>query len=82
MPSPGALAQVRQLLCTRCNERPSRVARRQRYGIYRVCDAIDAGAKRENFLIVDCGPAHIAKKTRAFVESLKGKLQLFSRRSG
>jgi hypothetical protein len=41
-----------------------------------------AGAKRENFLIVDCGPAHIAKKTRAFVESLKGKLQLFSRRSG
>jgi len=30
-----------------------------------------AGAKREIFLIVDCGPAHIAKKTRAFVESLK-----------
>ncbi|MFZ0496085.1 MAG: IS630 family transposase [Methylocella sp.] len=50
-----------------------------------------AGAKREIFLIVDCGPAHIAKKTRAFVESLKGKLRLFylppyapafSRRSG
>jgi hypothetical protein len=41
-----------------------------------------AGVKREIFLIVDCGPAHIAKKTRAFVESLKGKLQLFSRRSG
>jgi DDE superfamily endonuclease len=36
-----------------------------------------ANAKREIFLIVDCGPAHIAKKTSAFVESLKGKLQLF-----
>jgi Winged helix-turn helix/DDE superfamily endonuclease len=50
-----------------------------------------AGANLEIFLIVDCGPAQIAKKTRAFVESLKGKLQLFylppyvpefSRRSG
>jgi transposase len=28
-------------------------------------------------LIVDRGPAHIAKKTRTFVESLKGKLRLF-----
>jgi transposase len=35
------------------------------------------GAKRPIFLIVDRGPAHIAKKTRAFVESLKGKLRLF-----
>jgi hypothetical protein len=26
-----------------------------------------AGAKREIFLIVDCGPARIAKKTTAFV---------------
>src|ERR1700716_4278319 len=29
------------------------------------------GAKRAIFLIVDRGPAHIAKKTKAFVESLK-----------
>ena len=36
-----------------------------------------ARAKRQLFLIVDCGPAHIAKKTRAFVKSLNGKLQLF-----
>ena len=36
-----------------------------------------AGAEHEIFLIVDRGPAHIAKKTRTFVESLKGKLQLF-----
>ncbi len=35
------------------------------------------GAKRPVFLIVDRGPAHIAKKTRAFVESLKGRLRLF-----
>ena len=35
------------------------------------------GAKRPIFLIVDRGPAHIAKKTRAFVESLKGRLRLF-----
>ena len=35
------------------------------------------GAKREIFLIVDRGPAHIAKKTRTFVETLKGKLRLF-----
>ena len=28
-----------------------------------------AGAKRAIFLIVDRGPAHIAKKTRAFVDS-------------
>jgi transposase len=35
------------------------------------------GAKRPIFLIVDRGPAHIAKKTKAFVESLKGRLRLF-----
>jgi hypothetical protein len=38
-----------------------------------------AGAKRAIFLIVDRGPAHIAKKTRAFVDSpIKGA----RRRSG
>ena len=36
-----------------------------------------AGAKRAIFLIVDRGPAHIAKKTRAFVDSQHGRLQLF-----
>jgi transposase len=36
-----------------------------------------AGAKRKVFLIVDRGPAHIAKKTKAFVESQNGKLRLF-----
>ncbi len=35
------------------------------------------GAKRAIFLIVDRGPAHVAKKTRAFVESLNGGLRLF-----
>ena len=35
------------------------------------------GAKRPVFLIVDRGPAHVAKKTRAFVESLNGRLRLF-----
>ena len=35
------------------------------------------GAKRAIFLIVDRGPAHIAKKTRTFVESLNGRLRLF-----
>ena len=35
------------------------------------------GAKRPLFLIVDRGPAHIAKKTKAFVEGLNGKLRLF-----
>jgi hypothetical protein len=29
-------------------------------------------------LIVDRGPAHVAKKTRAFVESLNGGLRLFN----
>ena len=36
-----------------------------------------AGAKRTIFLIVDRGAAHRAKKTKAFVESLSGKLQLY-----
>jgi len=36
-----------------------------------------AGADHPIFLIVDRGPAHIAKKTRSFVETLGGKLQLF-----
>src|SRR5450631_618486 len=35
------------------------------------------GAKHEIFLIVDRGPAHIAKKTRTFVESLKGSCGSF-----
>jgi transposase len=35
------------------------------------------GAKRAIFLIVDRGPAHIAKKTKAFVERQNGKLRLF-----
>ena len=38
---------------------------------------LPVGAKRKIFLIVDGGPAHRAKKTKAFVESLQGKLQLF-----
>jgi transposase len=35
------------------------------------------GASAAIFLIVDRGPAHIAKKTKAFVETLGGKLRLF-----
>ena len=35
------------------------------------------GAKRTIFLIVDRGSAHRAKKTKAFVDSLGGKLRLF-----
>src|SRR3984885_13062459 len=35
------------------------------------------GATRPIFLIVDRGPAHRAKKTQAFVESLGGRLRLF-----
>lgn len=35
------------------------------------------GAKRPIFLIVDRGPAHVAKKTKAFVESLGARLRLF-----
>jgi transposase len=35
------------------------------------------GAKRPIFLIVDRGPAHIAKKTKAFVQTLIGRLRLF-----
>ena len=35
------------------------------------------GSKSSIFLIVDRGPAHIAKKTKAFVASLGGRLRLF-----
>ena len=35
------------------------------------------GARKPIFLIVDRGPAHIAKKTKAFVETLRGNLRLF-----
>ena len=35
------------------------------------------GAKRPIFLIVDRGPAHVAKKTKAFVERLGARLRLF-----
>ena len=35
------------------------------------------GAKRTIFLIVDRGPAHLAKKARAVVETLRGRLKLF-----
>src|SRR5258708_25739321 len=35
------------------------------------------GAKNKIFLIVDRGPAHVAKKTKSFVAGLDGKLRLF-----
>jgi transposase len=35
------------------------------------------GAKRPVFLIVDRGPAHISKKTKAFVATLGSRLKLF-----
>src|SRR5215468_9369866 len=35
------------------------------------------GAKNKIFLIVDRGPAHVAKKTKAFVAGLGGRLRLF-----
>src|SRR5260370_4385684 len=35
------------------------------------------GAKHKIFLIVDRGPAHVAKKTKSFVAGLDGKLRLF-----
>jgi hypothetical protein len=35
------------------------------------------GVKRPIILIVDRGPAHIAKKTKVFVERLNGKLRLY-----
>src|SRR6266851_4650612 len=35
------------------------------------------GAKHKIFLIVDRGPAHVAKKTSAFIKSLNGTLRLF-----
>jgi len=37
------------------------------------------GAERTMFLIVDRGPAHRAKKTKAFVETLGGRLSCFFR---
>ena len=36
-----------------------------------------AGAKRKIFLIVDNGPSHVSKKTKAFVTSISDKLELF-----
>ena len=50
---------------------------RQRRGVHRIPQTLIAGADHPIFLIVDRGPAHIAKKTRSFVETLGGKLQLF-----
>jgi transposase len=35
------------------------------------------GSKRKIFLIVDRGPAHVAKKTKAFVAKLNGAFRLF-----
>src|ERR1700704_4966247 len=35
------------------------------------------GSKRKIFLIVDRGPAHVAKKTKAFVAALNGAIRLF-----
>jgi transposase len=35
------------------------------------------GARKKIFLILDRGPAHVSKMTKAFVETLKGKLQIF-----
>ena len=35
------------------------------------------GASRPIFLIVDRGPAHRAKKTKAFIDTLSGRLKLF-----
>ena len=50
---------------------------RERRGLHRVSKRLLVGATRPIFLIVDRGPAHRAKKTQAFVESLGGKLRLF-----
>ena len=46
-------------------------------GLHEFLKRLMAGAKRAIFLIVDRGPAHIAKKTRAFVDSHHGRLRLF-----
>jgi len=54
-----------------------REGRRQRRCVIEFLKRLAIGAKRAIFLIVDRGPAHIAKKTRAFVESLNGALRLF-----
>lgn len=36
-----------------------------------------AGAKRKIFLIVDNGPSHVSKKTKAFVASISDQLELY-----
>src|ERR1700683_3752751 len=46
-------------------------------GQMRFLKRLITGAKRAIFLIVDRGPAHIAKKTKAFVGSLNGRLRVF-----
>ena len=51
--------------------------RRECECLYRVLKRLMIGAKRPVFLIVDRGPAHRAKKTKAFVETLGGQLILF-----
>src|ERR1019366_2307123 len=55
--------------------------RRQRRCFHRPPDLVrgrlTAGAERVIFLIADRGPVHIARKTRAFVESLNGSPRLF-----
>ena len=51
--------------------------RGQRRCFYRVPETPDRGRKRTIFLIVDRGPAHRAKKMKAFVETLGEKLRLF-----
>jgi len=52
---------------------------RRRYclSFHRVSGSLLTTAGRVIFLILDRGPAHIARKTRAFVESLNGPLRLF-----
>ena len=51
--------------------------RRQRRCLHRVPETSDRWRQHTIFLIVDRGPAHRAKKTNAFVETLGGKLRLF-----
>lgn len=36
-----------------------------------------AGAKRKIFLIVDNGPSHVSKKTKAFIETVSDQIELF-----
>src|ERR1700757_3214700 len=51
--------------------------RRQRRCLIAFLKRLLVGATHPIFLIVDRGPAHRAKKTKAFVETLGGKLRLF-----